>query len=41
MGGWRTVVSFVGVFVDVENDEEQGDDDEGADRDADCYCDSS
>ena len=35
------VVSFVGVFVDVENDEEQGDDDERANRDADCYCNSS
>ena len=41
MGGWRTVVSFVGVSVDVENDEKQGDDDERADGDANCYCNSS
>ena len=35
------VVSFVSVFMDIENDEEQGDDDERADWDADCYCNSS
>ena len=35
------VVSLVRVLVDVENDEEQGDDNERANRDADCYCNSS
>ena len=35
------VVSFVGCFVDVENDEEQGDNDERANRDTNCYCNSS
>ena len=41
MNGWRMVVSFVGVSVDVEDDEEKGDNDERANRDADCYCNSS
>lgn len=40
MSGWRIVVSFVGVLVDVENDEEQGDDNKRANRDADYYCNS-
>lgn len=35
------VVSLVGFFVDVENDEKKGDDDERANRDANCYCNSS
>ena len=35
------VVSLVGVFMDVEDDEKKGDDDERANRNADCYCNSS
>ena len=35
------VVSLVGVFMDVENDEKKCDDDERANRNADRYCNSS
>ena len=35
------VVLLVGVFVDVEDDEKKGDDNKRANRDADCYCNSS